>query len=242
MNNPFRLVAPVGFLIVFFTAACGGQPSVTPTSSLAPSATPQAASTPLPEKTPTAIATATATPPGVATVAGGVQLLEPQDAPVPQVPTPADIINGGIIRDGPFIFYLYLFRDPMFSPSPDIPSLYSDLDGMAAYMSWVYQGADLETPAHFSWGTWPDLHVFATENALSNRQGGGGELGIHLPGGQLSPGQSKAGDRIQVGIKVQTSQGEYGAVLSFSLQEGPGGFVPGDVTVEALPSGSVSTP
>jgi len=233
----------LGLTLALGAAACGGGVgSATPTPSSTASLTSSTGQTPSPFTKVAATATLTAPMPSPETPSQSGELLDPGSAPPPQVPTPADIIDGGIIQDGPFIFYLWLFRDPQFNPHPDIPSLYSDLDGIAAYLSWIYQGADPEGPVYFSWGTLPELHQFGMDTMLSPGEGGGGGLGIHLPGGTFSPGKSMLGDRIKVGIKLGTPHGEYGAMVVFTLQTGTAGFEPGDITVELLPSAVGLTP
>lgn len=237
MNNP-KFKHFIGLVLLLSLAACGGQVRLTPP--------PVTATRPNPAVSPTSSPTpaVTATLPSASTVPPSGGLLEPGSAPIPPQPTPADIVGGGIIQNGPFIFYLWLFRDPMFNPQPDITSLYSDLDGFGIYMSWVYQGVDLEGPVHVSWGTLPQLREFDVYPTLTHGQGGGGEGGIGLPGGRFSfiPGESKAGDRVQVGMKVDTPQGEYGAVLTFTLQQGARGFEPTDIMLELLPPGTAPTP
>lgn len=220
-------------------AACGSQERATPTPS---SPTPPASQTPLPVESVTPTATLAATAPSGGTAPEGGKLLDPDTAPTPVVPMPADIIDGGVIQDGPFIFYLWLFRDPMFNPNPDISSLYSELDGIAVYISWVYQGNDLEGPVNISWGTLPFLHQFGMDAALSAVAWGGGAIGIRLPGGALKPGESLPSDPVQVGMKLETPQKGYEAMISFRLQEGAAGFEPGDIAVELLPPKIVPKP
>ncbi len=71
----------------------------------------------------------------------------------------------------------------------------------------------------------------------------GGRTGcLMLPGGFLIEGESKAGDRVQVALKVVTPDGEYGAVLTFTLQKSRNGFKPADVSVDVLRTLLAPTP
>ncbi len=166
----------------------------------------------------------------------------PKPLPLPPQPTPMNIIGGGTIQNGPFTFFLWLFRDPTMNQHPDITSLYSDLNGFGIYKCWVYQGPDLSGPVHFYWGTVPQLNEVMEYPALTDGQGDGGSGGILLPGGFFMPGRSKPGDEVQVAMKVVTPQREYGAVLAFTLQHGANGFEPTNIKVTLLPPGIVLTP
>lgn len=168
--------------------------------------------------------------------------------PPPQ-PTPADVLGGGTVFDGPFIFDLRLFRDPSFNRGPVATSLYSDLDGFGAWMYWFYNGADPIGPIETMWGTvLPDgqaaLSQLLQESHPVIRTGnsGGRDGGILLPGGFFMPGQSKVGDRVRVVMKVVTPDAEYGAVLAFSLRQGLNGFEPVGISVDTLKSLATSTP
>ncbi len=95
--------------------------------------------------------------------------------PIPPQPTPADLIGGDVVQDGPFTFFLWLFRDPRMNQQPAIPSFYSDLDGIGIYKSWVYQGPDVSGPVRLDWGTLPQLHPFMEYSSLTNGEGDSGE-------------------------------------------------------------------
>ncbi len=56
------------------------------------------------------------------------------------------------------------------------------------------------------------------------------------------PGRSKSGDEVQVAMEVVTPQGEYGAMLIFTLQQGADGFEPTNIKVTLLPLGIAPTP
>ena len=111
-------------------AACGRQPDQTPP--------------PPPTITfPTPMVTAITPAPMDTRPAPGEDVPDASARPIPPQPTPADLIGGDTVQEGPFTFFLWLFRDPRMNQQPAIPSLYSDLDGIGIYKSWVYQGPDV---------------------------------------------------------------------------------------------------
>jgi len=189
-----------------------------------------------PAETPTPPAVITATLPTPVNFIGGGTI---QDTPFPPQPTPGNVIGGGIVKDGPFVFDLRLFRDPSFSQQPVATSFYSDLNGIGAYMYWFYQGSDVIGPVETYWGTLPSLNQLQSETypSISLGSSGGRTGGILLPGGFFLSGESKTGDRIQVAIKVHTPNGDFGAILHFTLNQGANGFEPTDISVDVLPTG-----
>jgi hypothetical protein len=184
--------------------------------------------------TPPAVITSALPPPG--NVTGGATI---QDTPFPPQPTPGNVISGGTVKDGLFVFDLRLFRDPSFSQQPVATSLYSDLNGIGAYMYWFYQGSDVIGPVETYWGTLPSLNQLQSETypSISLGSRGGRTGGILLPGGFFLSGETKAGDRIQVALKIHTPNGDFGAVLVFTLKQGANGFEPTDISIDILPPG-----
>jgi len=154
----------------------------------------------------------------------------------PPQPTPQEVLGGGTVSDGPFIFDLRLFRDPNLNRHPVATSLYSDMEGTGAWMYWFYGGADAIGPVETYWGTLPQLDQLLQETYASVQLGdsGGRTGGVLLPGGIFLPGESTPGDPVQVALKVVTPDGEYGAVLGFTLKEGVNGFEPANVSVDVL--------
>ena len=155
---------------------------------------------------------------------------------IPPQPTPPNVLGGGTVFDGNFVFDLRLYRDPMFSQHPVTTSLYSDMEGIAAWMYWFYAGVDTIGPVKTYWGTLPQLDQLLQETYDSIQLGssGGRNGGVMLPGGFFIPGESKPGDRVQVALKVFTPDGEYGGVLAFTLKRGTNGFEPSDISVDVL--------
>lgn len=146
-------------------------------------------------------------------------------------PTPEAIINGGVVQDGPFTFFVWLFQDPSFNPEPATTSLYSDLSGYGVYLFWVYQGPGLPGPVTEWVGVEPNLQELNTYANLKANDQGGRSGGVLLPGGFYIPGQSSPGDRLRLVIELVTGEGTYGAALPFTLQQAPQGWQPGEVGV-----------
>ena len=145
-----------------------------------------------------------------------------------------------MILDGPFIFDLRLLRDSTLNLQPVATSLYSDLSGIGAYMYWFYRLSDVIGPVETYWGTFPYLDQLHSDTypSISLGSSGGRTGGVLLPGGSSIPGESKAGDHIQVVLKVQTPNGDFGAVLHFTLNLGANGFEPIEISVSVLQPGS----
>lgn len=183
--------------------------------------------TPLPTTTTAPLPLVTTPPPAGPTPTS-------QTLPVPPQPTPEHILGGGTVQNGPFTFFLWLFRDPTMNPQPAITSLYSDLNGIGAYQSWVYHGPNLNGPLQVYWGTLPQLNLFVEYPMLTDGQGDARIGGVMLPGGFFMSGESHAGDHVQVVMKLVAPQGEYGAVLTFTLQQASNGFEPSEILVSTL--------
>ena len=167
----------------------------------------------------------------------------PTIMPAPQ-PTPQDVLGGGTVSDGPFIFDLRLFRDQGLSRNPVATSLYSDLEGIGTWMYWFYNGADAIGPVQTYWGTLPQADQLLQETypSLLHGSSGGRNGGILLQGDSFIAGDSRPGHRVQVALKVVSPGGEYGAVLSFTLKQGANGLQPTDISVDVLRSVVAPTP
>lgn len=130
-----------------------------------------------------------------------------------------------------------LFQDPNLSQQPVTTSLYSDLNGFGAYLFWRYQGASPIGPVDTYWGTLPQLEQLLSESYPSVESGkSDGHIGgVLLPGGFFIPGESRPGDQVQLGLKVSTPTGKYGAMLVFTLAQGADGFEPVGISIQPLP-------
>ena len=158
----------------------------------------------------------------------------PEVPSIPPQPTPENPIGGGTVESGPFTFTLLLYQDDTLSPTTDLgPWAYSDLPGVGWYIGWVYHGPLLQGPISELWSTRPDVESRVGRDKLQE-----GDHGGRAGGGVLLPGTSQVGDTVRLVTKVQTPHGSYGAALRFILRQGPDGFEPTNISVEALPSPS----
>lgn len=146
----------------------------------------------------------------------------------PLQPTPSVSLSGATVDSGPFTFYLFLYKDEALGKNPVAPSLYSDMNGIGAYMFWKYNGADSLKSVEEYWGAQPKFNLLNTYPEIIAGQTGGRDGGIILPV------ESKAGDKVDVVIKLKITTGEYGAFVSFTLQNGANGFEPSNISIAKL--------
>ena len=179
---------------------------------------------------------------GVYKSASPTQTATPAPRPVPDTtestpaqieislpPTPEHTIFGAEVTDGPFTFDLRLIQDPKFSQAPSMPWMYSDLPGYGSSMMWVYHGSGIQEEGEEFWGVGSNLNVLGGFDQFQEGENGGREGGIVLPN------QPKPGDKIDMVLKLVIGDETYGAVLSFTVQEGPNGLEPADISVTGLP-------
>ncbi len=152
-------------------------------------------------------------------------------AALPPEPTPSAKVNGGVVQDGPFTFYLWIYQDPSLNQNPVTTSLYSDLNGYGAYLFWVYQGRDLPGPIVEWYGTEPNLQELNTYTRIKTNDQGGRSGGILLPGGFFIPGKSNPENHVKLVIKLAAGEQTYGAYIPFTLQNGPNGWQPEGIGV-----------
>lgn len=96
-------------------------------------------------------------------------------------------------------------------------------------MVWVYHGSGIQEEGVMYWGAGTNLNALGAFDQLQEGENGGREGGIVLPN------QPKPGDKIDMMLKLVIGDESYGAVLSFTVQEGPNGLEPADITVTGLP-------
>lgn len=158
------------------------------------------------------------------------------DVPVPPQSPPESSIGGGTVQSGPFTFTLLFYEDDNLGHTTTLGRwARSALPGVGLYADWTYHGPPLDGPIDELWGTeGRSFLVRASHRDLQDGdrggRGGGGFPG--LPGWDAS---NQPGDTVRWVMQVQTSEGTYGAAIRFVLGEGPDGFEPTDISVEALP-------
>lgn len=235
-------------VLVAFLFAAGVSACSAGASRPAPSPTLSVSSPPL--ATPTV--TLVASPPIPETPAAPLPPT-PEPAPTPEhirpsllmpTPEPGQILGGGIVKDGPFRFLLWVIRDPTFGHHPVAPSLYSDIEGRAIYMGWIYEGEkSLPGPLFEYWGLpWPRPNFFPSEYPRVEPGWGGGRIGgIHFSP-DLLPGSPPPDGPIKVGFFLITPEGRYGACIQFALTADSKDIDPSTITLGPLPCDDLSAP
>lgn len=154
--------------------------------------------------------------------------LTPEPAPTPSqvwpsllppTPQPQQILGGGSVESGPFTFILWVIKDPDFGHNPVAPSLYSDLEGRAVYMGWMYRGeTTFAGPVFEYWGLpLPRPDALPAEYARVEPGWGGGRVaGVHFRP-DLLPAEKPPEGPVRVGFLLITPQGPYGACIRFAL-------------------------
>lgn len=218
------------------------QEAIAPESSHAPTLTPPVArASPARSEMPSARPTPTETP-------DWRSLLPPTSEPAPTpekiwpvypppTPEPGQVLGGGTVQDGPFNFTLWVVKDPSFGHNPVVPSLYSDVEGRAVYMSWVYNGEEpLAGPVFEYWGL-PlprrDSLPVAEYARIERGWGGGRSVGVHCRP-DLFPAPCSTAP-IKVGLILITPAGSYGACIRFTLTPDLADIDPADIAAGYLP-------
>jgi outer membrane lipoprotein-sorting protein len=160
----------------------------------------------------------------------------PTAMPGPPQPTPVQTAGGGTVTDGPFTFDLRLYHDPILSPDTTLgPWAYSDLPGIGVYADWGYHGPPLQGPITWRCGIEPQLSTVcggAYRQLQSGDHAGRTGGGVSLP--TDIPLQDRIGDTVRWTMQIDTPEGAYGAMLRFTLRQGPNGLEPTDITVELV--------
>lgn len=126
-------------------------------------------------------------------------------------------VGGGEVQDGPFTFCLILYADPSLrsKSEADHPSRASDIPGIGWTAVWVYQGPGLVGEIPVAYGALPD----GVEPRASYRVLEDGEAGGRTGGGVVLPDGAGAGDRVELGINLDTPEGIHGARIAFTLAD-----------------------
>lgn len=127
-------------------------------------------------------------------------------------------VAGGEIQDGPFTFDLALYVDrSLKSPEEaDHPSRASDIPGIGWRATWVYHGSPIRALDE-AYGPMPHPLPVSSYHTVTDGQEGGRQ-----GGGVVLPPDVKLGDEVGLGIRVDTADATFGAVLVFTFtgQEG----------------------
>ncbi len=145
---------------------------------------------------------------------------------------PEGLLGGGTVPSGDFFFDLWLYCDKELSPESSIPSQYSDIAGLGIHYSWLYNGPGIEGKVEELRGFEDDIKYFSGfDGGISIGSMGSYTGGIHFPD-RVFPISSE--DPIRFYLEVRTSQGTFGAMISFVLEQGPNGLDLSNMQVEPL--------
>jgi hypothetical protein len=96
---------------------------------------------------------------------------------LPQIPTPeafnqgldlsgdmSKSLGGGVVQSKDFTFELLLYCDNSFGPFSMEPYFNSDIDHLAVFINWRYDGTIENSPSHIVQGIESHLHGYAFDN------------------------------------------------------------------------------
>ena len=146
-------------------------------------------------------------------------------------------LGGGVTQNGEFTIELVLHCDDSFGTASMEPYFASDINHLAVFINWRYDGRIENAPTYIIQGIEPNLHGYALSNQEPALNGGFGiSRGLFKPFPDFS---SKTTLRF-VYIALFPSGDFSGAVLSFDLQQVSDGLQPSNVSVASL-SNSMAT-
>ena len=165
--------------------------------------------------------------------------------PLPQIPTPetpyagVDVrgllnkpLGGGVAQNGEFTIEFVLHCDDSFGPSSMEPYFASDINHLAVFVNWRYDGIVENAPTYIIQGVEPNLHGYALLNREQALNGGFGiSSGLFGPFPDFT---NKTTLRF-VYIALLPSGDFSGAVLSFDLQQVSDGLQASNIFVTSLP-------
>ncbi len=157
------------------------------------------------------------------------------------------LLGGSIIKNGPFIFDLSLYCNPGLGPEQQ-GNQFSEIRGLGIHWKWIYNGEHIPGPVQIYWGLEPYVDPNTAFSAdLNPQSSAGSNTGLYFPRkeypSRVYPNWVAAETELHYTLKVQTTQGTYGARLSFVLKREADGFHIVNPSTEALPFEPVeSTP
>lgn len=235
-------------LMTFFVMSCASQPSAIASAEDALTSNPPPTVTSIPTNVPPGNTGSLSTQTPLVISAESCALANEQ---LPQIATPetpyagVDFrgqvnrpLGGGVIQNGEFTIELVLHCDESFGTSSMEPYFASDINHLAVFMNWRYDGRMENAPTYIIQGIEPNLSGYAISNqepALNGGFGISGGLFINPP-----PDFSSKTTLRFVYIALFPSGDFSGAVLSFDLQQVTDGLQPSNVVVTPL-SNSTAT-
>ena len=245
MDHPKFLV--VLSLIAFFVISCASHPSAIAAPEDRLTSNPLPTVTFIPTSVPPSNTVSISTQTPLVVSAESCAVAHEQ---LPQIATPetpyagVDVrglvnrpLGGGVTQNGEFTIELVLHCDDSFGTSSMEPYFTSDINHLAVFINWRYDGRIENAPTYIIQGIEPNLHGYAPSTQEQGLNGGFGvSRGLFKPFPDFS---SKTTLRF-VYIALFPSGDFSGAVLSFDLQQVSDGLQPSNVFVASL-SNSTAT-
>ena len=160
---------------------------------------------------------------------------------------PTQLIGGGYVQSGDFIFEIWLGCDSLFGPKAEIGNHYSDIPGLGVHLVLSYQGTTEKGQIVDSWGV-------AGEGVPPLMEGSGSSssgviapgiatqlTGIRIPPDLLPSLSNPEGIPLEFVYQARNPEGEWaGAALSFTLINKPEGFYSTDIDIQPLSAQELS--
>lgn len=154
---------------------------------------------------------------------------------------PTQMISGGNVQSGDFIFEIWLGCDSLFGPDAEYSNHYSDIPGLGFHLALSYRGGTLDGEIIEAWGVQGE-GVQATMDRDGSSTSGkiSSSRMTHLTGLRIPPellqNLSQANELpLEFIYQARDPQGEWaGAALFFTLIYKPDGFYLSDITIQPL--------
>ena len=160
---------------------------------------------------------------------------------------PTQLINGGFVQSGDFIFEILLGCDSLFGPNAEEGNLYSDIPGLGAHLVLSYRGKAEKGQIVDTWGVGgagvpPLMEGTGSSSSGIIAPGIATQLtGLHIPP-ELLPSLSRPeGVPFEFVYQARNPEGEWtGAALTFTLVNKPDGFYVTDIHIQPLSAQELS--
>jgi len=160
---------------------------------------------------------------------------------------PTQLISGGFVQSGDFIFEILLGCDSLFGPNAEEGNLYSDIPDLGAHLVLSYRGKAEKGQIVDSWGVGGEGVPPMMEGSGSSSSGiiapgiATHLTGIRIPP-ELMPSLSRPeGTPLEFVYQARNPEGEWtGAALAFTLVNKPDGFYVTDINIQPLSAQELS--
>jgi hypothetical protein len=161
---------------------------------------------------------------------------------------PTQLINGGFVQSGDFIFEILLGCDSLFGPNAEEGNLYSDIPNLGAHLVLSYRGKAEKGQIVDTWGV-GGAGVPALMEGTGNSSSGiiapgiATQLtGLRIPPDLLASLSRPEGVPLEFVYQARNPEEEWtGAALSFTLVNKPDGFYVTDTNIQPLSAQELSS-